>query len=287
MFPLTAGTVEIGGLSVNAEGMGIAGSKIEPDKAGAGGEVEVLSGGISVSMPVRFNEQFGMDISLSGNQTAYNWTNPERIFFSNGREPWDDLYSSQIGINFSYHFDKTWSMFFGGNFGAAWEKQTDDAYQYGANIGVAYNLSDHKTFILGAAYQRLPEKNELMPIFGFSWNMKGEEKSGWSFSIGVPQTEIRYSFNEMFDISCNLSGNRGTYRLDEENKVSPSGLLEIKEFGTGIVADIYFSESVKLSGGVTYYFDREWNLQDKNGNTIRKIDIENAFGGKVVLSVSF
>jgi hypothetical protein len=63
----------------------------------------------------------------------------------------------------------------------------------------------------------------------------------------------------------------GIYRLAEDSEVSPSGLVEIQGYESGLFVDIRPVKQLKLSIGVDYHFGQEWEIQDAGGNDLQEM----------------
>ncbi len=285
IFPLMAEAVQPGSPILD-----ITGEKTYDGKIGEGdsaGKVGKTFSGISLIVPVHFDTQAKLELKLRADQISYDWNDAEKIVFSKGHAPWDKLRSADMRLRYVRNHTKNWSSLVGVNLGAAWEDETEDSYSYGGFLGAICRTRLNLSYMIGAGVIREPEDIIYLPVFGITWNGVGENGSGWSIGLGMPKTEIRYSFHEVLDIYCNATINIMTYRLRDENKVSPSGLLNMTDFTGGLFTDIHLMKPLRLSLGLTYLFGREWEIQNQDGDTIQNVDIEDALGMSVSLSWTF
>ncbi|OQY59814.1 MAG: hypothetical protein B6245_04775 [Desulfobacteraceae bacterium 4572_88] len=264
-------------------------SEAELDTSGPSGEVGKTGIGASLMVPLRLNDHSSLEFEFSVEQSSYDWSATENIGFSNGREPWETLSSAGMGLKYVRNWNQRWSGLAGASLGAAWEKETSDALSYGAYIGAICRTGENLTWIIGAGVSLEPEKVRILPLVGVSWNQvgPGEYQPGFSASIGMPKTEIRYSFNEVLDVYCNAEMEAGIYRLEDDSPVSPSGLVEMEGFSTGLFADIRPMKPLQIAVGLIYLFNREWELQDKDGDEISTVEMENAVGASIMLNWTF
>lgn len=288
IFPLMAGAFEPGSPRLRIFG----GTTLDADideSDDAKGKVEDISSGISLRVPVRLDGKSDMELSFKGEQTAYDWTDPGNITFSNGRDPWDTLYSTELSLSYSHHWNQTWSGLAGAIVGAEWEEDMEDSYSYGGYMGFMYRTDFNLSWIVGVSFFQRPEETFFFPMLGATWNQgePGESRAGWSASLGIPKTEIRYSFDNVFDIYCNLEIDINTYRLKDDSEVSPSGLVEMTGFTGGLFLDIRPMKPLGISLGVMHSFGREWEIQDRNGDTVQNVDIDGTVATRAMVSWTF
>ncbi|MDM8549643.1 DUF6268 family outer membrane beta-barrel protein [Desulfobacterales bacterium HSG2] len=286
-FPVTILALEPGSPILNIMGGKVFEAEIE--EADPRGKVEETHSGISVTVPLRLNTGSRLKVKFSYEQTSYDWADSGRITFSRGYEPWDKLCSADMNLSYVHNWSRSWSGLAGVSIGAAWEDQLEDAYSFGGHVGALYRTDSNVSWLIGAGVLQRPEDTLFYPIIGATWNHgdPGEHQAGWSAALGVPKTEIRYSFNEVLDAYCNIKMDMTTYRLKEDSKASPSGLAEMTRFTSGLFLDIHPIEPLRISVGVMYLFDREWEIQDENGDAIRTVDIDGGVGAGAVLSWTF
>ncbi len=287
-FPAMVRAMEPGSPILKFTGEVMADAEI--DESGPTGEVQKTCSEGALTIPIRLDDQSNLKLEIGYGQTAYDWTATERISFGNGREPWDKLHHSGMALNYMHHRNQNWSLLAGVDVGAAWEDQKKDAYTFGGRVGVIYRGGSDVSWIIGAGVLRWPEETLVYPMLGVRWNQgagPGEHPYGWSASLGAPKTEIRYAFNEVLAAHCHVEMEMVTYRLADDSNVSPSGLVEMSGFSSGFFLDIRPMKPMKVSVGVTYQFGREWEIQDKDGDTIRTVEIEGAVGARMALSWTF
>lgn len=286
-FPVTILALEPGSPVLNIGGGKLFETEIE--ETDPRGKVEETYSGISLTVPLRLETGSRLKLKISYEQIAYDWADSERITFSNGYEPWDTLCSADMRLSYMHNWSQSWSGLAGVSIAAAWEDQLEDAYSFGVHIGAIYRADSNVGWLIGAGVLQRPEDTLFYPIIGATWNYagSGEYQPGWSAALGVPKTEIRYSFNEVLDVYCNLKMDITTYRLDERSKVSPSGLAEMTRFTSGLFFDIHPIKPLRVSLGVMYLFGREWEIQDEDGNAIQTVDIDGGAGAGAAFTWTF
>ena len=289
IFSPPVSAFEPGSPTIGITGGNIFSGKI--DEAGPGGEVEGIYTGISLKIPVQLNRRSSLSLNFGGERVAYDWDNPENLYFSEGNEPWDELFFAGAELEYVYNRSRQFSAIAGVNVSAGWEDGTEDAYSHGAYIGGMYRTDSGLNWIFGMGVFLRPEDTLFFPMLGLSWKEQsgrpGADNSGLYLKIGAPETEIRYAFTEFFDVYCNFELDMMIYRLEEGSRVSSSGLVEMTNLRSGLFVDIRPIQPLQVSVGATYLFGREWEIQNKNGDKIRNIDIEDAFGAKFSMNWTF
>lgn len=285
-FSLTASAIEPGPPVLGISGGMFFQSEIDN---GGSGDVEESYSGLSAVIPLHINRQSLMKLKFSGDRRCYSWNDVEDIAFSRDDDPWKELSSADIGLKYVYNQSQSWSFLGGANIGAAWETQTEDAFFYSGLLGVIYRTSPNMSWMAGISLTMLHEENLFFPFLGMTWEQKTADgkPAGWSVKLGAPETEIRYSFNDILQVYWNAEMDMRQYRLDDDSDVSPSGLLEITGLKSGLFADIRPMKPLRISLGVNYLFEREWEIQDKDGDKLWNADIEDSFGVAAALNWTF
>jgi hypothetical protein len=285
-FSLTAWALEPGDPALGFMGGMVFQSEIDN---GDSGDVEQSYAGLSAAIPFKIGKQSLMELKFSGDRRCYSWNDVEAIEFGRGDDPWKELLSANIRLKYVYNQSQSWSFLAAANIGAAWEKQTEDSYAYGGLLGAIYRTSPNMSWMAGISFTKRPEENLFFPFLGMTWGQKAMDgrPAGWSVKIGAPETEIRYSFNDILQVYWNAEMDMRQYRLDEDSDVSPSGILEITGLKSGLFADINPMKPLRISLGVNYLFEREWEIQDKNGDKLWNTDIEDSFGVAAALNWTF
>lgn len=286
-FPCDA---QIGNPMLSIE-LGRSGStEVDDPKSPNNGEVEETKMGISFFMPAMLLDDLSFEFGAGFSNTVYDWTDPKYFHFSRGKKPWESLSYADVGCRFTQFWDKAWSSFLGVNLISAWESEMNDSFSYGLTMGAMYHSIGGMSFVFGAGYFLQPGDNDLIyPIIGVGWNRGGGDTKGIGFSgsVGYPETEIRYTFNEWWTMRMNFESNLVMYRLEDDSWVSTSGLVEISGYSAGLFADFYPIEPLKLSIGLSYDFDREWNLMNEDGDDIGNVDVDNSISGSFEISWTF
>jgi hypothetical protein len=280
---------ELGNPELTARGWYIHSTQV--DERSHMGEVAKTLTLVSLSVPVILTEQSKLDITVSADRIHFSWKNPERLGFSNGLEPWDDLNSTYWGLKYTNNWKKNWAYFIGGGFGAAWEKELSDAYFYNAYIGIVRHWSPNWSGYIGVGFNQGLEDTRFNPPFaGLSWNQtrrKGSP-SGWSATVELPpEGNISYRFNQRWTARLSFGGIGKSYRLADDNTLSPSGILNLAVGYVGLFADFRPSRQLLISLGVIGFTGQMWDIQNDDGDSIEDVDIDPSRGLQLTVSWTF
>ena len=290
--PLSAAAVEFGRPALSGSIEHISSSDV--DETNPHAEVSVTSASAGMRLPINLTENSDLEIKFSGGLYYFDWRDTERLKFSNGREPWDDLYSAEFGLAYVYKWNIKWASFLGSGIGAGWEKDTDDIYSYRGFLGTNYSWGQRLNWkaTLGFGFGRGPEEKSsgffsgpygttLGPFGGISWNEKQRNsfQPGWSFKLQFPpDLQIAYVFNEHWAINFNWSHLGKIFRLADDNDISPEGLLAVSYSKSELAVDFRPIETLTLSLGFSEYFHKQFDIQDDGGNSLQTIEVYDSFG---------
>jgi hypothetical protein len=289
LVPDLGEAAELGNPVLTARGLYIHSTQV--DERSHRGEVAETFALVSLSVPVIFTEQSQLELNFSADQLHFSWKNPERLGFSNGLEPWDDLNSTYLGLKYIHYWKKNWAYFIGGGFGAAWEEELSDAYFYNAYIGIVRNWSPNWSGYIGVGFNQGLEDTRFDPPFvGLYWNQtrsKGSP-SGWSAAIEwPPEGNISYTFNQRWKTHLSFSGFGKSYRLADDNKLSPSGILNLIVGYAGLFADFRPSKQLMISLGVIKYTGQTWDIQNDDGDSLEDVNTDPSEGLQFTVSWTF
>jgi len=271
------------------------------DGANPQAEVAITSTLIGAAVPITLTENSNLEVNLLGGFFNFDWSDKERLKFSNGQEPWGNLYSANFSLSYIYKWNNSWTSFIGSGIGAGWEEDTDDIYSFRGFLGTNYRFWEDWQAGLGLGVGRGPERTSgglfrgpegttLGPFGSISWNRDKRNKfqPGLSFFLKVPpEIEIAYVLNQRWAVHLNWGEFGGIFRLSDDNQVSPRGLLAAKFNKVGLTVHYRPVKSLTLSLAVNEYFHKEFDIQDNNGNTIDIIGVHDSFGGLFSIQWAF
>jgi hypothetical protein len=290
IFPMSAKAIDFGAPAVNGSVEHISSSDV--DESNPQAQVSVTYTAAGVSLPIKLTENSDLQVKLSGGLYYFDWSDTERLKFSSGQEPWDDLYSAEFGLSYVYKWNKKWASFLGSGIGAGWEKDTDDMYSYRGFLGTNYSWGQRLKWkaSLGLGFGHRPDGTLLGPFGAISWNEEQRDsfQPGWSFKLEFPpDLRIAYVFNDHWAINFNWSHLGQLFRLADDNEISPEGLLDFTYSKSELSLDFRPIETLTLSLGFSEYFHKELDIQDDNGNSLQTIEFHDSFGGQLSVSWAF
>ena len=276
-------------------------SSADVDESGKDGSVELIFTEMAVSWPVDLTESSKIEFNFTGGIDHFEWKNPQRLNFSDGREPWDTLYSADFSLTYIQAWSKQWYSFLGGGFSSGWENEIEDSFSYRGFLGTTYRWRQNWQATLGVGLGRGPEKSatgpirgpegtSLGPFAGVSWNKDRRElfQPGWCASIEFPpKGEVCCVINQSWVVHWNFGSFGRIYRLADNNDLSPSGLLAASFIKTGFAADFRPLPSFIFSMGVFGAFGNQWEIQDDDGKTLQVVYLENSLGVELTASWRF
>ncbi len=233
------------------------------------------------------------------------WHNSKNLKFSNGRIPWDDLNYSSASLTISHDWNKNWTSFVGGAIAAGWEEEIDDASSYYELIGTSYQSGFNLKWTLGVGFAQEPEESGWGPFVGVTWNEDRKKKGdpGFCASIDWPAAdwpaadwpaadwpaaaEVCYVVNEKWAVRLNYTTIGGTFRLADDNEVSPSGLVKPSLESYVLFVDYKPIPSLSLNLALNYNFEHQWDIQDEDGNGFHTVYIDDAVGFLFEISWTF
>ena len=299
--PMSSTAIDFGLPAVNGSVEHISSSDV--DESNPQAQVSITSTVAGMALPINLTENSDLQVKFSGGLYYFDWSDTERLKFSNGQEPWDDLYSAEFSLAYVYKWNKKWASFLGSGIGAGWEEDTDDIYSYRGLLGTNYSWGQRLNWkaSLGFGFGRGPEKKSsgffsgpygttLGPFGGISWNEEQRKsfQPGLSFKLQLPlNLQIAYVFNEHWAINFNWRNFGKIFRLADDNDISPEGLLAISYSKSELSVDFRPIEKLTLSLGFSEYFHKEFDIQDDDGNSLQTIDVHDSFGGRLTVSWAF
>jgi len=223
------------------------------------GAVAVNSGWAQVQYgPVRFD--YAVD--------AYDWEDVDELPLGNGSDdPWDSLHQASLSLSHSDFVSRQWGWFASAAAGAAWEKDMDDSFSAGLGGGALYQWSDSVVVRAGAHVSVHAVGVTVLPALGLSINQgaAGRGEEGWSASLGVPVTEVRYGWSGQWATRLSAAYESTLYRLADDSDVERKGYLGVSAVRLGLYQDWLPVEALRLTLGLEYRFLRGLDVYNDDG----------------------
>ncbi|MEM9292404.1 MAG: hypothetical protein AAGD01_12040 [Acidobacteriota bacterium] len=247
---------------------------------GSGAAIELLSQGVEIELPW---------FSLSGNFYEFTWEGAEDLSFSNGSaKPWDDLSRFEVRYDFHQPVSEDWAWIASLGGGVAFEEEISGSGYINTVLGASWNRSEDWGLFFGVGYNwhtTVDVEYELFPVFGVSYRERAEQ--GWSASLGLPQTGVRYRFASGAAISLTANVQSFVAKLAEDSEVASEGFAEFLRFDIGLNYEQSFGDRVALKVGPTFGFGSELKLHNSVGQLLSEHDLEASPGFSLQMGVTF
>jgi len=228
-------------------------------------------------------------VDLSYTQFNFDWTDAGLIDWPNtSSSPWKTLHGFTIEGNYAHNFSQRTRLIAGLGASLGWEDNINDSLSILTRVGIMHKLSPSLDVRLGIEYnwhQEVKTRYALLPYIGVLWNEGAE--TGFSGSIGVPETSLRYGFSARNALSLKLGVDDALASLSSNNEISPGGFVEFNRINMGLYFRHCFTENWRLAAGVNYSVDTEIRLFDQNGKRFLKEKLEHSPGLLLKLKFSF
>ncbi|MDD5081199.1 MAG: hypothetical protein PHC58_04295 [Candidatus Omnitrophica bacterium] len=248
------------------------------DVEGASASVDIISTRLGVECDFL---KFGYTLS------DYNWTNPDSLSFGNSKDdPWGSLHKINLMMRYGGKIDEKWMYMVLTKIDSGFENEVNNSFGYGLGMLGAYKFSPKFRIILGTllSYDEI-EETELGPIFGFLWD-DGDDR-GFSLNVGVPETYLKYDFNDRLSLNLKFDIVKDLYRLSDHSVVSEKGYFRDEFIGYALMLNYSFNKNMHIEFGPQIISKHEFNIYDRNGNKIDEYDIDDAFGFKLKFTRDF
>ncbi|NDV22416.1 DUF6268 family outer membrane beta-barrel protein [Desulfovibrio sp. JC022] len=238
----------------------------------AGGQVRLNAGGFS----------------LSYEGQHYSWDNVDQLSFGNGQDdPWNTLH--RLSVGYSHNGRITQKVFYGvGITGtSAFEEQMQDSFGGALRGHIGYFFNENLKALVGLRAFANSIRVSAMPYFGINYTDFAADGSGYFVNLGMPSTELGYSFDDVSTIRTAFNFDGKTYRLKDDSAVSDAGYVQMSSMKLGVYYDYKPTKNCSISIGPEYVFARETKFFDKSGDKYGSEDQESAFGAFFNLKYKF
>lgn len=229
------------------------------------------------------------DFTLSVAVRDFTWTGAETLGFTNGsEEPWEQL--KTVGLRRTFTRPINEQLFFTASLGAglSFEEETDESYFADVFAAVIWNRSADWSFLFGVGYawhSKIDLEFEVFPALGFTY--RGQAEEGFSASLGIPETGLRYRFSRRSALSLGVGADTFVSRLADDSAVAAAGYAEFIRFDVGLFYEHRFSDHFSLRLGPTFGFEGEIKIHDSQGVLLSTHDLESAPGASLRLKATF
>lgn len=220
---------------------------------------------------------------FNADHRIYDWEQSTDFAPAADKDPWDSLTRITPGLQYVKTFGR-WGVWGEFAFSAGFEDGiTSDAWTYNPQLLGFYTANKDLTVYFGAGWLYHPVASLFYPVFGLAF--RHEEKSGLAGAVGFPETMVRYWFTEKWAAKLDFVWDIRTYRLSDDNPVSPSGYLQLDEKIPGLYIEYCPQKDLTIGSGVRWHLDRTMTVFDRDGDELDEHTVK--AGLSVLLAVNF
>ncbi len=219
-------------------------------------------------------------VLLGIDHRAYRWRGGVEA------EPWGSLTRLSPGLQYYRTFNDAWGVWALFYAMAGFEDDiTSRSWTYNPKLIGLHRRTEPLIFYLGAGALYHPVDPVYYPILGLAWNPDAE--TGWSGSIGFPDTIIRYRFSERWALKTDFHWKIRTYRLADDNAIAPRGYVRTEDLAPGAHLAFYPREHLTLTAGVRRRLGRSLTLYDRDERELQSTDVDSVWSAVLSLGCSF
>lgn len=227
--------------------------------------------------------------TLSAEVYDFTWDGAEELGFANGSaEPWGQLKVASLRRTDTRPLGGAWLLTTSLGVGLAFEEEAEDSYFADVLAAVIWNRSEDWSFLFGIGYSwhsKVEVEYEIIPALGFTY--RGRAERGFSASLGLPETGVRYRFSGRSAVSLGAGVRTFVGRLADDSAVVAAGYSELIQFDLGLYYELRLGDRFELRAGPTYGFEGELKIHDADGVLLGTRDLEPAPGFNVELKLTF
>ncbi|MCP4344065.1 MAG: hypothetical protein GY795_00890 [Desulfobacterales bacterium] len=191
-------------------------------------------------------------------------------------EPWESLTRLSPGLQYYHEFNDKWGLWLKMSAIAGVEDEiTSKSWTYNPQVVGFYNYSKQMSIYGGTGLLQHTVDSIVYPVLGVAWNLNS--KSGLSCAVGVPNSMVRYGFNEKTALKMEFQMDTRFYHFAEDNSLFAEGYLKTNDFIPGLYFEYEPLDGLTLSLGARYYFERELVYYNKNEVEISTNDVDGAW----------
>ncbi len=209
----------------------------------------------------------------------FDWQAPNALPFGTGSDPWDLLQSVNVSTSRRMPLTRDWMLSCRLAVGAAFETEIEDSFHLQAGAYAMRRRDDFSVVagLMAQVHSRLDPV--ILPVLGLAWR---RGRKGWSASIGMPVTELRYRFSDQFAAGLNYRFDPApAARLADRSDIEPGGYARLAGRGPELGLDWQIREDIRVSIGFAYLRHRELTFFDADGDELEDYRLESAFAAEL------
>lgn len=195
---------------------------------------------------------------------------------SDGSTPWEGLHRFYTAAEATFPLNEDWMLFSRAAGSAAFEKEVSDSFGLSGTAVLIRHFQSRWSAGLGFVAGWHPVRSILVPAVSLGYGRPDDE--GWSASIGIPWTVVRYGISESFALQGGIRYSSRIYRLKNSSRVSEGGYFRERSVRLGIHTEWKPLQNMTLSIGPFYEISRKWQLYNRREHRIASRDLKRAPG---------
>jgi hypothetical protein len=220
--------------------------------------------------------------------TQFDWKKPENLAFSIGSsDPLTMIHQFDVGMALEQEISEEWIA--AGQLGlrSEFEDETEDSFSYYTDLVLFKQLSESWSMTLGGGVEYHDGfGEEFYPLFNFYWNE--DASKGFSLAIGFPESSLTYYISPRESIGIEANYQEISPRLSDDKTTPDASYLRFEQQDVGINYMVMSKDrSLVLETGISYLFDRQMDVRNRNGDRTANYDIDETVVLRVELSFLF
>lgn len=206
------------------------------------------------------------------------WSDLNKLPFGNGKDdPWKNLNALRLGYAYERTGKRKWGFFAALEANSLFEDDMGDSLGLYGHLGINYTFRNKVTIRFGAFGQAHKVDQLVLPYVSVSFNLGA--KKGIFGDVGFPRTMLGWRFAKSWalKLDANLFSN-DYYRLTSDSSVVRDGYVNMRNMYADLGMEFRPTTNLVIYGGVRYFFAREYNIYDKEGDGETTYDVDNGVG---------
>lgn len=224
--------------------------------------------------------RWGVDVSwqwfyLEYDHTTYHWRDYTRMGFSRGYKPWNNLDFVRMGARLNGDINEDGlGWFWDGGLVMGWEEELRKSFGLAGTGGLSYQFTPELSGKLGVWGMAHPALFRILPAASLDWNFP--EEPGPSFTLGFPETMLRYRTEEGLTFRAGAKADMGerATRLADDSHVYRKGYITTRGVTGGLYLDATPVDGLIATFGLEYDMERKYEIRSNNGNRKQTLDVE-------------
>jgi hypothetical protein len=203
-----------------------------------------------------------------------------------GREPWGELTRIAPGLQYYGELDDRWGLWLQMFAIAGFEDDVSSrSWTFNPQVVGLYMPREDLNVFAGMGSLYHPVDSTFYPVLGVAWNM--DTRDGLSGTLGIPETLVRYHFNERLAVKADFQRDIRMYRLSDGNPTAPSGYLQTDVLTPGIHLEYLPAASLQVTLGIRRFMDRRIKIYSSEENKLADHDVDDPWSFRFEMEYSF